>query len=149
MNTRFSRPLKGPTFGEPRLLPWMACMPVLQEQKPVIDARRSAGDWHCPSSSALRLLPLPRLEGVTCIRYLLLGANTPWNRVRLTRGLGTNAASRARKSNGSKMTCMDALMPRAQDAQERPHGWCRLDRAFSIYEINGTRSMGSPIEKSE
>jgi hypothetical protein len=79
-------------------------MPVLQEQKPVIDARRSAGDWHCPSSSALRLLPLPRLEGVTCIRYLLLGANTPWNRVRLTRGLGTNAASRARKSNGSKMT---------------------------------------------
>jgi hypothetical protein len=41
-----------------------------------------------------------------------LGANTPWKRVKLTRGLGTRAASRA-------MTCTDALMPRAQDAQER------------------------------
>ena len=38
------------------------------------------------------------------------GANTPWKRVKLTRGLGTRAASRA-------MTCMDALMPQAQDAQ--------------------------------
>jgi len=40
------------------------------------------------------------------------GANTPWKRVKFTLGLGTRAASRA-------MTCKDALMPRAQDAQER------------------------------
>jgi hypothetical protein len=37
-------------------------------------------------------------------RSLQFGANTPWNRVRLTRGFGTRAASRAMKSNGSKMT---------------------------------------------
>ena len=48
VKTRFSRPLQGPTFGAPRLLPWMACMPVLQEQKPVIEARFSAGVWSAP-----------------------------------------------------------------------------------------------------
>ena len=52
-----------------------------------------------------RLLRI-RLAGVTRARYLLLGANTPWKRVRLTRGLGTRAANRAIKSNGSKMTCV-------------------------------------------
>ena len=36
--------------------------------------------------------PLPRLAGVMDMRYLLLGAKTPWNRVRLTLGLGTRAA---------------------------------------------------------
>ncbi len=34
------------------------------------------------------------------------GRKTPWNRVRLTRGLGTRAASRAMKSSNSKMTCV-------------------------------------------
>jgi hypothetical protein len=50
-------------------------MPVLQEQKPVIDARRSAG-VRC-SSQALAFLPLPRLAFVTQARCLLFGANTP------------------------------------------------------------------------
>ncbi len=40
-------------------------------------ARRSGGVRSCASSGALGLLPLPRLAGVTCTRYLLLGANTP------------------------------------------------------------------------
>ena len=31
---------------------------------------------------------------------MLLGANTPWYRVRLTRGLGTSAASLASRSSG-------------------------------------------------
>ena len=51
-------------------------------------------------------LPLPRLDGVTCARCALFGANTPWKRVRLTRGLGTKATSRAIKSIGSKTTCV-------------------------------------------
>jgi hypothetical protein len=42
--------------------------------------------------------------GVTRARCLLFGANTPWNRVRLTLGLGTRAASLAMKSTGSKIT---------------------------------------------
>jgi hypothetical protein len=41
--------------------------------------------------------PLPRLAGGTSTRYLLLGANTPWNRVRFTLGLGTSAASLGNK----------------------------------------------------
>ena len=72
----------------------------------VIDARRSLGVFSCPSAHALGLLPLPRFAGVTRARCLLLGANTPWKRVRLTLGLGTRAASRAMKSSGSKMTCV-------------------------------------------
>lgn len=52
----------------------------------------------------LLLAPLPRPDGVTSALCLLLGANTPWKRVRLTRGLGTRAASLAIKSSGSKMT---------------------------------------------
>jgi Ca2+-transporting ATPase len=38
-------------------------------------------------------LQMPRLAGVTKARCLLLGANTPWNRVRLALGLGTSAAN--------------------------------------------------------
>ena len=34
------------------------------------------------------------------------GVNTPWKRVRLTRGFGTSAANRAMKSSGSKITCV-------------------------------------------
>ncbi len=56
-------------------------------------ARRSPGIRSCACSGALGLLPLPRLAGVTCTRCLLLGANTPWKRMRLTLGLGTRAAS--------------------------------------------------------
>jgi len=39
----------------------------------------------------LGLLPLPRLAGVTRARWALFGAKTPWNRIRLTLGFGTNA----------------------------------------------------------
>ena len=49
-------------------------------------------------------LHLPRLAGVTRARYLLLGAKTPWKRVKLTLGLGTRATSLEIKSNGSNMT---------------------------------------------
>lgn len=70
----------------------------------VIDARRCAGV--AGSSATLTLLPLPRFAGVTNARCRLLGANTPWKRVRLTLGFGTRAASLAMKSNGSKMTCV-------------------------------------------
>ena len=43
----------------------------------VIDARRSAGVRSGVSSGVWAFLPLPRRAGVTCARYLLLGANTP------------------------------------------------------------------------
>ena len=42
--------------------------------------------------------------GVTCWRRALLGANTPWNRVRFTSGFGTKAVRQAIKSHGSKVT---------------------------------------------
>ena len=70
----------------------------------VMAARRSTGVWSCGSSDVWALFPFPRLAGVTTARCLLLGAKTPWKRVRLTRGLGTRAASRAMKSSGSKIT---------------------------------------------
>jgi hypothetical protein len=38
---------------------------------------------------------LPRPLNVTCDRSLLFGANTPWNRVKFTHGLGTSAANLA------------------------------------------------------
>lgn len=72
----------------------------------VIAARRSAGVRSSGSAVVAYRPPLPRLAGVTRARCLLLGANTPWKRVRLTRGFGTKAASRAMKSSGSKMTCV-------------------------------------------
>ena len=59
----------------------------------VIDAWRSAGVWSGCCLAVLPLIPLPRLAGVTIVRYLLLGANTPWKRVRWTLGLGTKATS--------------------------------------------------------
>jgi ribosomal protein S5 len=48
-----------------------------------------------PAGNAVRALL--RLAGVTCARCALLGAKTPWNRVRLTQGFGTKATSRAIK----------------------------------------------------
>jgi hypothetical protein len=72
----------------------------------LIAARRSAGVRASGSAVVACRPPLPRLAGVTCARCLLLGEKTPWKRVRLTRGLGTRAASRAMKSSGSKMTCV-------------------------------------------
>ena len=63
--------------------------------------RRSSGVLSCSPTFGL---PLPRLAGVTLILCLLLGANTPWKRVRLTLGLGTNDASFAIKSSGLNMT---------------------------------------------
>ena len=68
----------------------------------VMAARRSACVWCCASTRAC--CHLPRLAGVTRARCLLLGANTPWKRVRFTLGFGTSAASLAMKSSGSKMT---------------------------------------------
>ena len=62
----------------------------------VIAARRSAGVGTSGSAPLASRPPLPRLAGVT-------GANTPWNRIRFTRGFGTRAASRAMKSRGCSM----------------------------------------------
>ena len=70
-------------------------MPVLQEQKPAIEARRSPGVGAFESPVEQRWLPLPRFAGVTRARYRLLGANTPWKRVRLTLVLGTSATTPA------------------------------------------------------
>ena len=52
---------------------------------------------------------LPRLAGVSPARCWLLGAKTPWKRVRLMRGLRTRAANLAMKSKGSNMTCVVPL----------------------------------------
>ena len=43
------------------------------------------------------VIRLATLGGVTCDRKRLLGANTPWKRVRFTRGLDTRAARRMMK----------------------------------------------------
>jgi len=66
-----------------------------------MEIRRSLGVCSGPSAHALGSLPFPRFAGVTRARCLLLGANTPLNRVRLTLGLGTKAASLAMNSTGS------------------------------------------------
>jgi hypothetical protein len=50
--------------------------------------------------------PCPRPAGVIAARNAACGANTPWYLVRCTRGGGTNAARRARKSSGSNTTCV-------------------------------------------
>jgi len=53
-------------------------MPVLQEQKPVIDARRSAGVWSCVSSGVWASLPLPRLyRGEELKRRLTIDPHSP------------------------------------------------------------------------
>ena len=44
--------------------------------------------------------------GTMRIRSPACGANTPWKRVRLTRGKGTKEARRAKKSSGSRITCV-------------------------------------------
>ena len=69
----------------------------------VIEAFFSAGVWS-DSFGDLVFMHLPRLDGVTRARYLLLGAKTPWKRVRLTLGLGTKATSLEIKSSGSNIT---------------------------------------------
>lgn len=56
-----------------------------------IEARRSAVVFSSPPIG--RLCPLPRFAGVPNARCLLLGANTPCKRLRLTRGLATGAPS--------------------------------------------------------
>jgi len=91
---------RAPTFGEHPLKTLRLYALWVQ----LIDARRSAGVCSSPASVAFGLFTLPRLAGVTNARCWLLGANTPWKGVRLTRGLGTRAATRAMKSNGSKIT---------------------------------------------
>ena len=65
-------------------------MPVLQEQKPAMAARLSIEVRSSGSAVACCLAPLPRFDGVIVTRCRLLGANTPWKRVRLTLGSGTN-----------------------------------------------------------
>jgi hypothetical protein len=76
----------------------------------VIAARRSARVEPSADAAALTLLPLPRLAGVTCVRCALLGANTPWNRVKLTRGFGTKA---------TRLGYVRGLQPHAGDRQFR------------------------------
>ena len=49
----------------PRLLSWMACVPVLQVQIPAIADQRSAGVASSTSSAASRWAPLPRPAFVT------------------------------------------------------------------------------------
>jgi len=58
----------------------------------LIDAPRSAGVGAAGSAVVAGWPALPRLAGVTRVRYLLLGANTPGQRVRLTPGFGISAA---------------------------------------------------------
>ena len=55
----------------------------------VIAARRSGGVRSSVWAAAWSFAPLPRRALVTRARWALFGANTPWKRVRLTRGLGT------------------------------------------------------------
>ena len=66
----------------------------------VSDLWLSASDFSLVVEEVFLALPLPRFAGVTWMRCLLLGASTPWNRVRLTLGLGTIAANLAMKSKG-------------------------------------------------
>ncbi len=62
--------------------------------------------------SSCRLFP--RRAVVTRVLCLLFGANTPWNRVRLTRGFGTSEASFAMKSNDSNITCVVPSLARCE-----------------------------------
>ncbi len=56
----------------------------------------------------------PRRAGVTRVLCLLFGANTPWNRVRLTRGCGTSEPSFAMKYNDSNITCVVPSLTRCE-----------------------------------
>jgi hypothetical protein len=58
------------------------------------------------------------LAGVTRARYLLLGAKTPWKRVRLTRGFGTRAASITKTGNTH---ARKALIEAAWQYRRPPH----------------------------
>ncbi len=78
----------------------------------VMTARRSAGVGPSVASGVIVLLPSPRLTGVNRARCSLLGASTPWNRVKLTLGLGTNAASRADEAQGLKNSVLGAIAVR-------------------------------------
>ncbi len=75
---------------------------IAEEQKPVMADRRSSKVLS--SFKSPLCLPFPRFAGVTVTRYLLLGAKTPWNLVRLTLGFGTSEANFDIKSKGSNMT---------------------------------------------
>ena len=83
----------------------MQAMPILNTRcnrcAQVMAACRCTGDLDSICADSL-----PRTVGVICFRKALFGANTPWNRVRLTRGLGPRAASLAIKSNGSRTMCV-------------------------------------------
>ncbi len=55
-------------------------------------------------------------------RHCAAGARTPWYVRRCARGLGTSAASRSRKTNGSKTIALVAFggyLPAAHIAKER------------------------------
>ena len=67
----------------------------MQASAPLLDQSSQCADCPCHAS-----------PGLPAHGKLLLGANTPWKRVRWTLGFGTRAASRAIKSSGSKMTCV-------------------------------------------
>ena len=105
-----------------------------------------------------------RLAGVTAARCLLFGANTPWKRVRLTRGLGTNAAKRAMKSSGSHIEqLMFVLYPNQRYAhRDTEYGRCGhhnarqgargIDRDVDVNEVHvcrfheaGTKGGGAAI----
>jgi len=105
--------------------------------------------WRCAGvcsswPSAVFWQPLPRFAGVTRARCLLFGwsgipANTPWNRVRLTLGLGTNAASLAIKSTGSKITCREAAPSYHPDTGFSAHSeLCPVSSATGV----SLRSLG-------
>ena len=57
-----------------------------------------------------RGLTLPRLAGVTIDRYLLFGANTPWERVRLTCGLEAIGSTLEMKSSSPNRTSVVPLL---------------------------------------
>jgi hypothetical protein len=67
---------------------------VLQVIEDLLDHHRIFDSDDGGSSDSLVWLALPRFTGVTKARCLLLGAKTPYKRVRLTRGFGTKAAKR-------------------------------------------------------
>ncbi len=75
LKTRFRRCAQVAALAHP-------CARGISASMHVMAARRSAG-VRSSVAAALALLPLPRLAGVTRARCALLGANTPWKRVRL------------------------------------------------------------------